>query len=294
MARIYDGPESAIWEVHTNQKLDLGTALEFDDGRLFRYALIGGTSTAAGSLYQSVAALAGHTNIAVDVARAVGAQAVSATLNTTAAAVDIYSEGFVHINDATGEGYSYKIKRAYSVGDAHASATSTGVLTVNLKQGVTVQIALVASTSEVAFTRNPYHSVIIHPSPPTAGLAGVAPGIITNAKYGWLQRKGICAVLGDLTPYVGNELMASRAVNGAVEGWKALITTGATSASDETAFTKATDSAGSETTVALGEIAISTVADITGGIANRTQVKVGVCIKANADTEYILADLQLE
>ena len=295
MARIFDAPQSAIFEQHQYQKADLGTPLEYDDGRLYRYGLAGATALATGKLMQSVAPLAGHTNIACDVARAIGAESISATLNTTAAAIDIYAEGYVHINDATGEGYLYRIAKACSAGDAHAAATSTGVLTVNLAAGVTVQVALVAATSEVSFTRNTYHSVIIHPSPPTAELAGVTQRAVTALYYCWLQRKGTCTVLGDGTLLAGLPIQASITVDGAVEGKKRRVRSGSTAAADSTAGTLLEDQDGSETVLrAMGaSMAIDTTVDITGPISINAPT-IGVCKKANADTEYAIVNLALE
>ena len=271
-------------------RFPLGTKLILPDQREYRYALAGGTAPVAASLYQSVAPVANHTNIAVDVARAIGATAISATLGATAAAIDIYSEGMDHINDATGEGYGHRIKRAQAAGDAHAAAAASAVLTVNLTAGETVQVALVASTSEVSFTRNRFHAVIIHASPPTAGLAGVSPIAGTGDYYFYAQTKGYAAVLADGTLLVGNPVQASITTDGAVEGAKIRITMGATAAADSTAGTLATDQDGAETAVRIMGAAASTSYDITGGIAKRAPL-VGICVKVNATTEQALIDL---
>src|SRR3990167_11513364 len=55
----------------------LGHTLILPDGREYRFALNDGTIEVAGNLYQSVAPVGDHTNIACDVARAVDATVIS-------------------------------------------------------------------------------------------------------------------------------------------------------------------------------------------------------------------------
>lgn len=237
----------------------LGHRLVLPDDRTYRFALNDGTAEVAGRLYQSVALVANHNNVVADVARAVGAVAVSATLGATLAAVDIYAEGVVHINDAAGEGYTYAIKRAESVGMAHAAAASSGVLTVNLVPNESVQVALTTS-SEMSFTRNRFHQVLIHPSPPTAELAGVSPGVAAADRFYWSQTKGRAAVLADTTLVAGDSVVASNAVDGAVETLNFTLSEGAPNTLD-----------------GLQEAQV-----------------VGTCIKINADTEEALVELTLD
>lgn len=200
-----------------NGRFPLGHYLVLPDGRKYQFALNDGTAEVAGRLYQCVATVANHTNVAADAARAIDAIVISATLGATAAAIDIYSEGTVHINDATGEGYTYRIRRALTAGRAHEAAASSGVLTVNLEANEMVQVALAAATSEMTFTRNRFHAVLIHPSPPTSLLAGVSPGVAAANRFYWSQVYGAAAVLADGTLVVGDQCIPSDATDGAVE-----------------------------------------------------------------------------
>lgn len=274
----------------------LGHSLILPDGREYKFALNDGTAEVAGRLYQSVAPVTNHTNVVADVVRAIGATAISATLGATSAAVDIYAEGTVHINDATAESYAYRIRRAMTAGAAHASADTSSVLTVNLAPGETVQVAL-DTTSEMSFTRNRYHAVLIHPSPPTAGLAGVSPGVAAANRFYWSQVKGYAAVLADGTLLAGLPVMASIGTDGAVESYKRRVRTAGTTALLTTTAHAVLYTVDQDGTTTGGGIVVTTTQatgnfDISGPIAINAPI-VGECIKANASTEEALIDLKI-
>lgn len=302
MPRTYFGPHGENNSTYANAgnanlgRWPLGHVLELPDHRSYRFTLNDGTAEVAGRVYQSVAPVTGHTNIAADVVRAIGATAVSATLNGTAPAVDIYAEGIAHINDATGEGYSYRIKRAFTAGAAHASAASAAVLTVNLEPGETVQVAL-DTTSEMTFSRNRYHQVTIHVSPPTAGVAGVSPGVAAADRFYWSQVRGYAAVLADGTLLAGLPVMASITTNGAVEALKRRVRASGTTALLSTsahARLALEDQDGTTTDmfIIVGTAQATGNFDVSGPIAINAP-PMGVCIKANASTEEALIDLQV-
>ncbi len=301
MPGTYFGPHSEqysdyAFQTHANLgRFPLGHTLILPDGREYRFTLNDGTVEIAGNLYQAVAALSGHTNRLADVVRAIGASAISATITTTVAAADIYSEGMVHTNDATAEGYSYRVKRAMSAGDAHASASSVGVLTVNLAPGEVVKVAL-DTTSEVTFTRNRYHQATLHLSPPTALLTGVSPGVAAADRFYWSQVKGYAAVLAGGTLLAGLPVQASITTNGAVENVKRRLQVTSTGSVLSAGYATAgiiTDQDGAIVGGAIGvSVSTTTVLDISGGIANNAPV-VGMCVKANADTEQALVDLNI-
>lgn len=274
----------------------LGHTLILPDGREYRFTLNDGTAEVAGNLYQSVAPLAGHTNQAVTAAAAIGATAITATITTTTAAVDIYAEGIVHVNDVTGEGYAYRITRAMTAGNAHASAASTATLTVNLAPGENIQVAL-DTTSEVSFTRNRYHQVTIHLSPPTAGVSGVSPGVAAADRFYWSQVKGLAAILADGTLLAGLPVMASTATNGSVESLKRRIVGAGTTALLNTATMTVVylqDSDGTTTTfgIVTTSAGTTTARDVSGPIAANAP-PIGICVKANASTEYGLVQLNI-
>lgn len=302
MPRTFYGPFNTQYDthaapVHANDgQYELGTILITPDHREYRYALNDGTAEVAGNLYQSVASVANHLNVAADVARAVNAVAVSATLGATAAAIDIYTSGIVHINDVDGEGYAYRIKRARTAGAAHAAAGSSAVLTVNLAAGEKVQVALTTS-SEMSFTRNRYHAVLIHGSPPTGGIAGVSPGVAAANRFYYSQVKGYASVLASGTLLEGLPVMAGISTDGSVESYKRRVRTGGTTVAATgaaQAFARLVDQDGTTTDYFIGvtsALATGTV-DITGPIAVNAPI-IGECVKPNASTEYALVDLKI-
>lgn len=303
MPRTYFGPHGENNSTYANAgnanlgRWPLGHILILPDHREYRFTLNDGTAEVAGNLYQSVAAVADHNNTTADVVRAIGATAISSTLGATAAAVDIYAEGVVHVNDEVGEGYSYRIRRAMSVGNAHAAAATSSVLTVNLEAGDSVQVAL-TTASNVSYSRNRYHRATIHVSPPTATLTGVSPGVAAADRFYWSQTKGYGAVLANLTLLAGLPVQASVDVNGAVETLKRRVqTAGATVAGSAaaSAFVAVTDQDGTTTGLFIGSgtATVTGIFDISGGIALNS-VPVGICVKANASTDFALIDLNIQ
>ncbi len=276
-------------------RLSMGARLVLPDERSYRFALNDGTVEVAGNLYQGVASVGGHVDDPVDTAQAVGDTQVNALLNATAAAVDIYAEGVVHIDAAPGEGYAYRISRAFTVGAAHAAATSTGVLTVNLAADESVQVAL-TTASDATFTRNRYHQILITAAPPTASLAGVSPGGCAADRFYWSQVGGPAAVLAEGTLLVGLPVQASQATAGAVQNRRRTVrSTGATVRVVTTHYGHTLeDQDGSATAFYVLTTATATAAfDISSGIADNSPV-VGECIKANASADYALIDLNLD
>ena len=180
-----------------------GHTLILPDDRTYRFTENDGTAEVAGYLYQSALPVAHATNQAADTARAAGATVISATLGATAASVDEYAEGYVHTNDAAGEGYAHRIRRAIASGDGHAAADASAVLTVNLEAGESVQVALTTS-SEVTFSHNRFRVVLVHDSPPTAALVGVSPGVAAANRWYWSQTNGPAAVFTNGTLVIGD------------------------------------------------------------------------------------------
>ena len=228
--------------------------------------------------------------------RAIDATLASATLTGTAAAIDIYTEGMLHVNEAAGEGYAYRIRRAFTAGAAHAASVASGVLTVNFAAGEMLQVAL-TTASLVTFTRNRYHQTTIHLGPPTAPLSGVSPGVAAADRFYWSQVKGYAAVLASGTLLAGLPVMAGITTDGSVESVKRRIATGGTTALVSTAthaVMRMLDSGGTtmDYFVIAGTAQTTIAGDISAGIANNAP-QVGLCIKVNASTEHALIDLAI-
>lgn len=199
--------EQAFRDISSTKQVRLGAIDETVDGRKYRYALAGGVTLAPGKICVAAAHVANHVNIVVAAAVAAGAQKVTATLGATAATAEQYSDGYLVVNDAAGEGINYLIS-------GHAAVASAGVISVNLAEPV--EVALTTS-SEVSLIANPYSAVIVAPGAVAHRPVGVPNVSITNAYYGWLQTGGDCSVLSDGIITKGAGAILSDAVAGAVE-----------------------------------------------------------------------------
>lgn len=201
-----------VQKVVTTPVHELGTRAALSDGRVFYYASNSGSAIAAGQVVSAPAIGANFTNIAVSANAAIGATSVSVTLGgSSTVAANAYAGGYLVVNDATGEGYTYKIK-------GHAAVSSSTAMTVDLWDPIVV--ALVASTSEVTLMKSPWADVVASPS--TAVLpVGVAPVAVgagsTTVQYFWAQTWGVSAVLDTDTSAIGTEAALS-ATAGAVAG----------------------------------------------------------------------------
>jgi hypothetical protein len=183
----------------------LGTRMVSQDGRAWRYTEAGGTALVAGTVYQSEVPDAADDDLAV-AAAAVGARSITITANAEAIVADEFNGGYMVVQDDAGEG------RVYLVEDTPAASASTA-FSLLLAHGV--EVALTAS-STVLLLKHPLRDVIIHPSPPTAPVVGVAAAAITEDQFGWLQVEGIASVLAEGTLVIQQHVRASETTDGAV------------------------------------------------------------------------------
>lgn len=207
-----------VYKTYSTSRHKLGAALEFADGRRYRFALNGATQLAAAVAVQMPVPEPNHKNIAVAAAAAVGAESVSVTLGATAAAADLYKDGYMYTNDAAGEGYIYAVK-------GHDAIGSEGTGTINLYENTKVIVALTTS-SQVTLVRNPWAAVIVHPSPPTAAVVGVTPTLVAANYYFWAQVAGPTVILTDGTLVIGDECIPSASVDGAASPRNYTLTEG--------------------------------------------------------------------
>lgn len=177
-----------IYSNSSTQLMPIGAYAETTDGRGFRYGLFGAVSSVAGKVYQSTAADATNYTpsggLGVNAAAAIGATSIVTSTSTTWTA-NILAGGYISINVTPGQGYTYRIK-----GNTATSGATLG--TVFLDDPI--QVALTTS-SKFIVTPHPYSGMVIEPGTPTGVIVGVAPYIVTNAQYGWIQTYGVCSTL---------------------------------------------------------------------------------------------------
>jgi hypothetical protein len=197
-----------LFESSSIQKAALGSKAVSADGRVFRYVKVGATALVPGKLYDGNATVANHQNCAVTAVAAIGATTVTFTLGATAATANQYSGGYLVVNDATGQGYTYLIK-------SHPAADLSASLTVTLSDALQVALDI---TSEVSLLLNQYDGLILHEADTETGIpVGVAIYPVTALYYGWIQSRGIISCLADAAPSaVGTAVAASTTTDGCV------------------------------------------------------------------------------
>lgn len=202
-------PQIAAAGLNSNSSTALtnvGTYCETNDGRGFRYCLVGGVSTVVGKLYQSPAQ--DTTNLNPSGGLSIAAAAAGATQIVTTSTVTLTANqaagGLIGINVTPGVGYVYRIA-------SHAAATAA-VVTFNLEDPIVVALT---TSSKAVVALNPYNGVIVNPATASGAPVGVAQYIITNGNYGWIQTHGPALLLNDSATAVGLGVAPSAAVAGA-------------------------------------------------------------------------------
>lgn len=194
-------------ETSTVPNHNIGFKYETDDGEIFRYAYAGGSNISRGKLQVCPAPKTNHHNCAWSSGGALGANTVTITLGATAAVANEYANGWLVVNDATGEGTRYRIS-------SHPAAESAATLQLTLAE-VVRETALV-SGSEMTLVHNPWNGVV-EAAVEERQPAGVPLVNVTANNYCWLMTRGTTAVLqGDATN-LGEELVAHASTAGAVD-----------------------------------------------------------------------------
>lgn len=189
------GFSQGIHETSSTQKEKLGTLRVLSDGRKFRYAKAGGTALAAGIPTQSAAAEANHINKQC-AAAAVGTVAVFVTVGGTAVTEDQYKDGWLMVNDGTGQYDCYPVL-------GNSACAGSGTTTVVLAEPI--RTALVGSgTSEVSLIPNAFYAVVVGAA--NGHFAGVPIVAVPANYYYWSQTGGMCCALNTNAVAVGSEL----------------------------------------------------------------------------------------
>jgi len=185
----------------TPQGASVGTRHADQYGRVFYYAYAT-TAVGRGKVARAAATIANHNSMSFAVAPAVGDKEVSVTLGGTAATAEQYKNGWLTVNDGTGEGRTYRI-------EGHgAQATTTGTLVVTLAEAI--DTVGVLSEANVDLNYNKYDELL----PPADNSQAYIPvgvpimvGGLGAAEYGYIQTWGPCSVWRDeATSVLGEDL----------------------------------------------------------------------------------------
>ena len=192
----------------------LGTRLILPDGRVFRLAFAGATIGAGMVLMQKMGA-ADHDMDKVPNAAAIGVKTITLQATGTALTANQYAEGYLYVNDGSGEGHVYRIA-------SHPAATSAATCVLTLADGDTVKEALATADSLVGLMANPYKDVELWDCSDVDGVPiGVAPTEVTDDYYFWAQTWGMAAVLiegSKNVPVLGCAVIATQVATTGIDG----------------------------------------------------------------------------
>lgn len=191
----------------------LGMSAYGDQGKIFRYALAGGSSLVKGNLLQTKADDTAFNDLAVPAAVAIAGAGVMQTATITNGATTIAAHDFdggSAVVSVTPDGGSQ-----YTIIGHTVDAVGSAAVTLTLDRPL--QAAWTTST-KVSIRPNPWSNVIQFPATTQTGIpVGVAIFAITTAQYGWVQTRGECAVLSDGSTFaIGSEVGTPSGTAGAV------------------------------------------------------------------------------
>ena len=190
-------------ETSTTALHPLGT-LGFDGtGGKYRYVEAGAVALVVGNLLQSKAENTSDQGLAF-AAATVGATSVTTTTTVTVDANE-YANGCLVVTITPDLGRVYRIK-------SHPSA-SAGTLVVTLYDPI---VTAWTTDTRADLVANPYADVIQNPTTATSNPVGVACAAIPIDNFGWIQTGGIAGVLSEGVTAVGQAVIASTGVAGAV------------------------------------------------------------------------------
>lgn len=197
--------DPTVTRTNADSSHNMGELVWLSDDRAFRYAKAGASNISYSNMQKSPAHVSNHTNKAVTAAAAVGDKQVVFTPGATASTANEYSEGYLVVNDANGEGKYYKIAN-------HLANAGSVSMTINLFDPITTALT---TSSEITLVHNFWNGVI-EATGSTAFGAGVPVVSVSAGDYAWLQTKGTASVLIGAAATLGAQLMGDASTAGAV------------------------------------------------------------------------------
>lgn len=185
----------------------LGTRMQTEDGRVFKYCQAGAVDLVAGNVIQAAAPITDHINCGL-AAAAVGALSLTVTPGATGAAAGLYAGGLAVVSTGPNLGQTFRIS-------GHPAVTASVAFALALQSDDPVGVAM-TTASKLDLFQNLYQNVIQAPVTTLTGvIVGVAPVIIPATYYGWIQTWGPGAVLIDGTPAIANLVSSPASAAGA-------------------------------------------------------------------------------
>ena len=196
-----------LYSSSANPIAEVGSLIFGDSGKAFRYVLAGETLV-VGNVLQSSVVDTQFDDMAVAANVAAGQNQIVLTNGTTAVTAGQFVGGTVEFSVTPHLGGEYTI-----VG--HSTATNGSSWTITLDRPL--RTAITSAATKATVRRSPWSGSIQLPTTQTGTPVGVAIYAIPSGEYGWVQTKGVAAVLSDNSTFaVGSALSNSVATAGAV------------------------------------------------------------------------------
>jgi hypothetical protein len=175
-----------------------GATMTLPDGRVYRYVENGGTAIGEGLVVASEAPAGNHDeDLVVSTSASVGGFTIGVTLGGTAAAKNLYAEGYLFLNeDDTTPHEMYKIK-------SHPLIASSGSGTITIDEPDGFQTAITAGTDKAGLIKSPYKDIVVAPAAIAGRFVGVTCADLEADYFGWVQVAGLASVKIDGTPAFG-------------------------------------------------------------------------------------------
>ena len=190
----------------SDQRQVLGAEMALPDGRKYRYVENGGTAIEEGMIVASEAPAGNHDEDLAVATTAAGASSITVTLGATAAAKNLYAEGYIFFNLPTlstaGSRVFYKIK-------SHPQADGSATLALTIDEPDNTVIAVTNGTETAGLIKNPYKDIVVAPAAVAGRFVGLSVCQIAANYYGWVQVAGMGVAAMDGTPAVGTLVGAS-------------------------------------------------------------------------------------
>lgn len=198
-----------VYQQDTIKKGLLGQlSYAYGGNKAFRYGRNNdSTAAVAGNVQVAPTVVPNHVNQLVNTAAAVDSKIIDVNIGGTAATKDFYAEGEMVINDAAGEGISYRV-----LGNDAIDSSGNG----NVYLHEPVQVAL-TTLSEMSLVQNPWDRLVISVADAADQVVGVANKALAVDLYTWIQTRGLCSVLADETIVVGSAVQVGTTTVGSVE-----------------------------------------------------------------------------
>lgn len=214
-----------LFEGSSTKKHRFGTVRKTDDGRVFRYAKFTAAAVQAGFLVSKTSTdLVECTVAAEDAALAIaGAKEISVT--GAGITADQFSDGWCVVTAGTNQGAIYKIR-----GNGATDGIGSGRASIALYDEIAA--TWVAASTTVTCYANPYNGVLVNPAVANEAattaetVLGVTARATTASYYHWVQTKGFCGVVLDMST-AGNEADERAVMPGTTAG-RGIVITGMT------------------------------------------------------------------